>query len=60
MDVLIRAAGFHPNNIESGYMNGPKLRTFMYQGRQALDRPAGDDALDPNTTAIRRAPRIGR
>ncbi len=33
MDDLIRAAGLQLNNIETGYMNGPKLLTFMYQGQ---------------------------
>jgi ubiquinone/menaquinone biosynthesis C-methylase UbiE len=31
MDDLIRAAGFHINAVETGYMNGPKPWTFMYQ-----------------------------
>jgi ubiquinone/menaquinone biosynthesis C-methylase UbiE len=33
MDELIRAAGFHLDAIETGYMKGPKVGTFMYQGR---------------------------
>jgi ubiquinone/menaquinone biosynthesis C-methylase UbiE len=33
MDDLIRAAGFQLNDIETGYMNGPKPMTFMYQGQ---------------------------
>jgi ubiquinone/menaquinone biosynthesis C-methylase UbiE len=33
MDELIRAAGFRLDAVETGYMNGPKLWTFMYQGR---------------------------
>jgi len=32
MDDLIRAAGFQINTVETGYMNGPKPWTFMYQG----------------------------
>jgi ubiquinone/menaquinone biosynthesis C-methylase UbiE len=32
MDDLIRAAGFQINAVETGYMNGPKPWTFMYQG----------------------------
>jgi ubiquinone/menaquinone biosynthesis C-methylase UbiE len=31
-DDLIRAAGFGLNEIETGYMKGPKPWTFMYQG----------------------------
>jgi ubiquinone/menaquinone biosynthesis C-methylase UbiE len=33
MDDLIRTVGFEPREIETGYMAGPKLMTFMYQGR---------------------------
>jgi ubiquinone/menaquinone biosynthesis C-methylase UbiE len=40
MDDLIRSAGFRLSDIETGYMNGPKLMTFMYQG-QAIPEPAG-------------------
>jgi hypothetical protein len=32
MDDLIRSAGFQLNGIETHYMDGPKLMTFMYQG----------------------------
>ena len=32
MDDLIRAAGFGLDEIETGYMKGPKPWTFMYQG----------------------------
>jgi hypothetical protein len=35
-----RSAGFRLSDIETGYMNGPKLMTFMYQG-QAIPEPAG-------------------
>jgi hypothetical protein len=41
MDDLIRAAGFQLNNIDTGYMNGPKPMTFMYQG-QASTWPGSD------------------
>ncbi len=37
MDELIRAAGFHLDAIETGYMSGPKPWTFLYQGRANLD-----------------------
>jgi ubiquinone/menaquinone biosynthesis C-methylase UbiE len=40
MDDLIRAAGFRLSDVETGYMNGPKLMTFMYQGG-AIPEPAG-------------------
>jgi ubiquinone/menaquinone biosynthesis C-methylase UbiE len=33
IDELIRAAGFRLDAIETGYMNGPKPWTFLYQGR---------------------------
>lgn len=33
MDELVRAAGFRLDDVETGYMNGPKLMTFMYQAR---------------------------
>ena len=33
MDDLIQAAGFRLDTIETGYMRGPKLAAFMYQGR---------------------------
>jgi ubiquinone/menaquinone biosynthesis C-methylase UbiE len=32
MDDLIRAAGFGLDEIETGYMKGPRPWTFMYQG----------------------------
>jgi ubiquinone/menaquinone biosynthesis C-methylase UbiE len=32
MNDLIRAAGFRVDALETGYMNGPKPWTFMYQG----------------------------
>jgi len=32
IDDLIRAAGFRLGGIETGYMRGPKVMTFMYQG----------------------------
>jgi ubiquinone/menaquinone biosynthesis C-methylase UbiE len=32
MDDLIRAAGFQIAALKTGYMNGPKPWTFMYQG----------------------------
>jgi hypothetical protein len=37
---LIRSAGFQLNGIETHYMDGPKLMTFMYQG-QPIPEPAG-------------------
>ena len=40
MDDLIRAAGFRLSDIDTHYMDGPKLMTFMYQG-QAVPEPAG-------------------
>jgi ubiquinone/menaquinone biosynthesis C-methylase UbiE len=33
MDDLIRAAGFRLDTIETGYMGGPKIGSFMYQGQ---------------------------
>jgi ubiquinone/menaquinone biosynthesis C-methylase UbiE len=39
MDDLIRAAGFHLDTIETGYMRGPKLAAFMYQGRANTASP---------------------
>jgi ubiquinone/menaquinone biosynthesis C-methylase UbiE len=32
MDDLIRAAGFRLSDVETHYMNGPRLMTFIYQG----------------------------
>jgi hypothetical protein len=32
MDDLIRAGGFHIDDMRTGYMKGPKPMTFMYQG----------------------------
>ena len=32
MDDLIRAGGFRVDDIQTGYMQGPKPMTFMYQG----------------------------
>jgi len=33
IDDLVRAAGFRLDDIETGYMTGPKPWTFLYQGR---------------------------
>jgi Methylase involved in ubiquinone/menaquinone biosynthesis len=32
IDELIRAAGFHVEQLQTGYMKGPKPMTFMYEG----------------------------
>ncbi len=32
IDALIRAAGFRIGAIETGYIKGPKVMTFLYQG----------------------------
>jgi ubiquinone/menaquinone biosynthesis C-methylase UbiE len=40
VDDLIRSAGYRLSDIENRYMDGPKLMTFMYQGR-AIPVPAG-------------------
>jgi ubiquinone/menaquinone biosynthesis C-methylase UbiE len=40
MDDLIRSAGFRLSDVETHYMDGPKLMTFMYQG-QAIPEPGG-------------------
>jgi hypothetical protein len=32
MDDLIRTAGFGIDTIETGYMAGPRVFTFMYRG----------------------------
>jgi ubiquinone/menaquinone biosynthesis C-methylase UbiE len=32
IDQLLGAAGFHIERMDSGYMKGPKLMTFMYEG----------------------------
>ena len=34
---LVEASGFKIEQLETGYMKGPKLMTFMYEGRA---RPA--------------------
>jgi hypothetical protein len=33
MGDLIQAAGFRIDDTRTGYMKGPKPKTFMYQGR---------------------------
>jgi hypothetical protein len=38
MDELIRAAGFHLDALETGYMKGPKVGVFMYQGQASVTR----------------------
>ena len=30
--TLIEGAGFHVERLETGYMRGPKIMTFMYEG----------------------------
>ena len=42
IDDLIRAAGFCLSDVETRYLDGPKLMTFMYQG-QAIREPARRD-----------------
>jgi hypothetical protein len=32
IDQLIREAGFEIDTLETGYMDGPKPLTFMYEG----------------------------
>jgi ubiquinone/menaquinone biosynthesis C-methylase UbiE len=32
IDELIRGAGFHVEQLQTGYMKGPKPMTFMYEG----------------------------
>jgi ubiquinone/menaquinone biosynthesis C-methylase UbiE len=32
IDALIRGAGFEIDRLETGYMEGPKLLTFLYEG----------------------------
>jgi len=34
---LIEQAGFRINRIETGYMQGPRIMTFMYEGRARVD-----------------------
>jgi hypothetical protein len=38
-DDLIRAAGFELTGIETGYITGPKLWTFMCEGRASQRAP---------------------
>ena len=45
IDDLIRAAGFRLSDVETDYMDGPKLMTFMYQGL-AIPEPAGRSMAD--------------
>ena len=45
IDDLIRAAGFRLSDVETDYMDGPKLMTFMYQGL-AIPEPAGRSTAD--------------
>lgn len=39
IDDLIRAAGFEISQLRSGYMKGPKLMTFMYEGAAQAKPP---------------------
>jgi ubiquinone/menaquinone biosynthesis C-methylase UbiE len=32
IDTLIRTAGFEIERLDTGYMEGPKLLTFLYEG----------------------------
>ena len=31
--ALLGAAGFHTEDLRTGYMRGPKIATFMYEGQ---------------------------
>jgi ubiquinone/menaquinone biosynthesis C-methylase UbiE len=33
IDLLVESAGFRMERLEMGYMTGPRLMTFMYEGR---------------------------
>jgi SAM-dependent methyltransferase len=44
IDSLISAAGFRMERVDTGYMRGPKVMTFMYSGQA---RKPSDDHLDP-------------
>jgi ubiquinone/menaquinone biosynthesis C-methylase UbiE len=41
IDDLIRSTGFRLGDIETHYMDGPKLMTFMYQGQAILESGGG-------------------
>jgi hypothetical protein len=32
IETLVTGAGFEINSLQAGYMPGPKLLTFMYEG----------------------------
>jgi hypothetical protein len=36
LDELIRSTGFQIDAVETGYMKGPKLWTFIYQGSATI------------------------
>ncbi|MEO9188967.1 MAG: methyltransferase domain-containing protein [Acetobacteraceae bacterium] len=36
IDALVRAAGFRIEQLDTGYMRGPKVATFMYSGRATV------------------------
>jgi SAM-dependent methyltransferase len=44
IDGLISAAGYRMERLDTGYMRGPKVMTFMYSGQA---RKPSDDHLDP-------------
>ena len=39
--MIIRAAGFSLDTLDTGYMKGPKPWSFMYQGRATREVGAG-------------------
>jgi ubiquinone/menaquinone biosynthesis C-methylase UbiE len=41
IDDLVRAAGFHVGALETGYIKGPKVMTFLYQGWAQACRNSG-------------------
>jgi len=38
---LIEGSGFRIEHLDTGYMKGPKLMTFMYEGRATVDLSVG-------------------
>ena len=54
IDSLVSAAGFRMERLDTGYMRGPRVMTFMYSG-QARKPPGGH--LDP---PVREGPTLER
>jgi ubiquinone/menaquinone biosynthesis C-methylase UbiE len=52
IEALIRSVGFHIDRLDKGYINGPKVMTYMYEGQA---RPAHAPSPAPKPASVGRS-----